>query len=149
VTERTRKKIVYLLLVGAIVYGAYNFRTAPKPAAVDQAGSITVEAGATVQAAVPALPDLTDLKARPWGRDPFGSKKVYTVAPKIGGPAPVRLSWTLTGVVYNERHPLAVISGMTVGVGDMVNQARVIQIEKNKVTLEYNGSRFDIFVTKG
>ncbi len=152
-TESTRKRIVYATLVGAVVFGAYNFTVGKKKPSVLPAGAelTTVAAQATV--AGPNTASFEYCSNRPWGRDPFSTgtaavvhRTIPTTMTAPGASLPV---WVLSGVVYNDRHPLAFVNRKAVGVGDTIDQARVVKITKNKVTLEYNGSRFDIFVAKG
>jgi len=47
----------------------------------------------------------------------------------------------LQGVFYRPSNPSAFINGKTVGRGDKIEGARVIAIEKNTVTVEWNGER--------
>jgi hypothetical protein len=148
-TERTRKRIVYLMLVAAIAYGVYNFMPDRRAIVVHPTDESSSMAAGGITGDSVLTPDLSAIKALPWGRDPFGARKKYAVAPQTTTLGTVRPVWTVTGIIYSSRNPMAIISGATVGVGDMVNQARVVRIEKKKVTLEYNGSRFDIFVTRG
>ncbi len=152
-TEATRKKFVYVALVGAVIFGAYSFTIGKKKAMTVPAAEDSTPASIQAAVAGASAAEIESRSARPWGRDPFGSgpaplvhRSVPPTAITSSGP---RLSWILSGVVYNEKHPLAFVNRKAVGVGDTVDQARVVKIAKNKVTLEYNGSRFDIFVAKG
>jgi len=143
-SERMRKVLVYGSLVMALCYGAYNFSGSSRPNATEQPLTIEPLAAGPAQPVAPALKarDLTQLEEATWGIDPFANPKRKTVA----GP---RLSWNLKGIVYNPARPLAYINGVRVGIGDMVNSAKVIAIDKTKVTLSYQGNEFDVFVHKG
>jgi hypothetical protein len=57
--------------------------------------------------------------------------------------------WSLTGIIDNGSTPLAFINGKMVKVGDLVDQARVVKIEKHKVTLSHNGTEIFLRVNKG
>ena len=144
-SERMRKGLVFGSLVLAILYAAYNFSGSDGPKPVDQPQTIEPLAANVAQTAAPSLKDrdVKMLEEAPWGQDPFAAPKRKTVA---AGP---RLSWNLKGIVYNPSRPLAYINGVRVGVGDMVNSAKVIAIERTKVTLNYQGDQFDVFVHKG
>lgn len=141
--EKMRKRLVYGSLVLAIIYGAYNFSGSGK--------KLMVEAPATIQPMAGATPVVEEklraetvaaLESETWGRDPFGKpRKAVESAP--------RQTWTLRGIIYNATRPLAYINGSRVGVGDKVNNATVVAIDKTKVTLEFGGSQFDVFVRKG
>ncbi|HVP07491.1 MAG TPA: hypothetical protein VMS71_06580 [Candidatus Acidoferrum sp.] len=152
-TESTRKKIIYAALVGAVIFGAYNFTIGKKKLTIPPTGSESTPS--TVQAAVisASAAEIENRAARPWGRDPFGSGPAPVVHRIVQSstvtPGAPRPTWVLSGVVYNEQHPLAFVNRKAVGVGDTIDQARVVKITKNKVTLEYNGNHFDIFVAKG
>lgn len=47
----------------------------------------------------------------------------------------------LQGIIYRSAHPLALINGQTVGVGDEVDGFKVAAIDQNSVTLLLNGER--------
>jgi type II secretory pathway component PulC len=142
-SERTRKVLIYGGLVLAIFYAAYNFMGSA-PVTSGEPLPIIEPLASAPQPAKPRLQarDLQILKDSNWGRDPFAQSKQQTTA----GP---KLSWTLKGIVYNPSRPLAFINGMRVGIGDTVNSAKVITIDKTKVTLVYQGTQFDVYVQKG
>ncbi|MCI0498204.1 MAG: hypothetical protein L0Y36_00785 [Planctomycetales bacterium] len=54
---------------------------------------------------------------------------------------PVSLPQTLTvsGIVYNEARPCAIISDVVYGVGDIVNGYTVVRIDRSQVEFEKNG----------
>jgi hypothetical protein len=54
-------------------------------------------------------------------------------APETAGP-----EFRLNGIIYNEARPIAIVNGLTVRVGDEVNGATVISIERDRVTLSSN-----------
>jgi type IV secretory pathway VirB10-like protein len=66
---------------------------------------------------------------------------------------PVELAWPanlkLTGIFFRKNNPLALISGKTVGVGDDINGIRVNKIEKDRVTVEWNGQMKELLVDAG
>jgi HD-like signal output (HDOD) protein len=47
----------------------------------------------------------------------------------------------LQGIIYRTTHPLAIINGQTVGVGDEFDGFKVAAIDQNSVTLQLNGER--------
>jgi hypothetical protein len=55
----------------------------------------------------------------------------------------------LTGIVYNDRTPLAIINNRPVKVGDAIDQAKVVDIGTRTVTVEYQGKRVTLTVSKG
>jgi HD-like signal output (HDOD) protein len=54
-------------------------------------------------------------------------------APETAG-----LEFRLNGIIYNEARPIAIVNGLTVRVGDEVNGATVLSIERDRVTLLSN-----------
>ncbi len=154
--EAVRKRVVYSVLVAAILFGLYNFTIGKKVASLptDPGHAPSVAVVDTLGSSRPKI-DLEESAAKPWGRDPF--VRTGTVSPRNAVPSsptayqsPTRSAiWILTGIVYSSTSPLAYINQKAVRVGDIVDQARVVKIDKNKVVLEHNGDRFDIYVTKG
>ncbi len=55
----------------------------------------------------------------------------------------------LTGIFFRKNNPLALISGKTVGVGDEINGIHVSKIEKDRVTVEWNGQTKELCVDGG
>ena len=140
-TEKTRKSIVYLALVAAVGWGAYNFLG--KRSTVEITAPETIQPAST-QAAQTGAGDHPDILAdsdRPWGSDPFRTRRT---APGRSGP-----SWVLTGIVYNSTSPLAYINRKAVREGESVDNATVMKIERKSVTLKYQGSEFTIRVSRG
>jgi hypothetical protein len=152
--EGTRKKLVYGLLVAAIIFGAYNFvqpRRKPALTLGDTALNTTTGAGAaTVQG---KTIDVAAKEAESWGRDPFRAgaspSQVPKLAHKVESTAAPLPTWRLSGIIFNTHQPLALINGRMVGVGDKVDEARVSKIEQTKVTIIYNGAPIDLRVSKG
>jgi type II secretory pathway component PulC len=144
VNEKRRKKIVYLILVVAVIWGVYNF-----PAKRGEKADI--ETPATVQPLSSTLPaqsvgkmiNIEQKSLAAWGADPFRAKKSFRPPPRK---PPV---WRLSGIVYNSQTPLAIINNRPVQAGDMVNNARVLSIKAKTVTLEHNGALLTLTVTKG
>ena len=55
----------------------------------------------------------------------------------------------MTGIFFRATNPLALINGKTVGVGEDVDGIRVTQIEKDRVTVEWNGKMKELKVNDG
>ncbi len=158
-TEAKRKKMMYGILVVAVIWGAWNLaqprrasRTVEtQPVAQEIAvQEVTVEAQPTI--------DMAAKRSEPWGRDPFTGKLAKSSPPRESNGSPSRTSevgtksskgWSLTGIIDNGTTPFAFINGKMVKVGDLIDQARVVSIEKQKVTLSLNGSQFALKVNKG
>jgi len=75
-SESTRKKILYAALVGAIIWGVYNFvpksqistATNSKPAVSRQAPSAATSASF---GRIDKTINVADMKLKGWGKDPF------------------------------------------------------------------------------
>ncbi|MEE8405144.1 MAG: hypothetical protein V3S17_07110 [candidate division Zixibacteria bacterium] len=148
-SESTRKKILYAALVGAIIWGVYNFvpksqistTTTSKPVVSRQA---PVEATNTTFARIDKTINVADMKLKGWGSDPFRARNKKTFNKK----APKKV-WKLTGIVFNDFNPLAIINGKSIGVGDIIEGAKVLKIERKKVVIEYAGNSISLWVSKG
>ena len=57
----------------------------------------------------------------------------HSVAPKP--------EFRLSGIFYSSAQPAAIVNGQTVNVGDEVDGATVVSIERTIVTLQINGQR--------
>jgi hypothetical protein len=67
-----------------------------------------------------------------WGRDPFLPKGA---APSASG---------LTGIIWDEKSPKALINDAIVGVGDKVGNNTVVKIEKDRVILNDGNKDFEL-----
>lgn len=155
-TEAKRKKLMYGILVVAVVWGAWNL-SRPRPVRplphTPPVVDVAVQAESTTSQ---ATIDVTAKRAEAWGRDPFtgslaSGKRVETstrTEASRATAAPAK-GWSLTGIIDNGTMPFAFINGKMVKVGDLVDQARVVRIEKQKVTLSVNGNQFSLQVSKG
>lgn len=157
-TEARRKKVMYGILVVAVIWGGWNF-SRPRTVSLPVADQSIVAAVTAESTSVRPIPTDLDLKrADAWGRDPFRSSSYRAKAVPVASSSSVvaaepsnapRNGWSLTGVIDNGTTPLAFINGKMVKVGDLVDQAKVVKIEKHKVTLSHNGNQFSLQVNKG
>lgn len=144
--ESTRKKAVYVVSALALTWALAN---------MDNSENITPEIpeAARPEIASKVLPSANKLvinvvekQKLAWGTDPFRHKKAPNVKPTSRATKPV---WKLGGILYNSTSPVAYINKKAIRVGDIVNNARVVAIDKKSVTLELEGNRFTIKVTRG
>ena len=148
-SESTRRKILYAALVGAIIWGVYNFvpksqkstAIASKPAVSRQAPPAATSASF---ARIDKTINVADMKLKGWGSDPFRARNKKTANKK----APKKV-WKLSGIVFNDFNPLAIINGKSIGVGDIIEGAKVLKIERKKVVIEYAGKSISLRVSKG
>ncbi len=158
-TEAKRKKMMYGILVVAVIWGAWNL-SQPRRASRPVENSAVTQEVAVQEATAEAQPsiDVAAIRSEPWGRDPFTGKLAKASSPRESNGSASRTSeagtrsnkgWSLTGIIDNGTMPFAFINGKMVKVGDLIDQARVVSIEKQKVTLSLNGSQFALKVNKG
>jgi type II secretory pathway component PulC len=138
--ERIRKGFVYMSLVLAVAW-AINNVDSKKPAAPEQPAAT---AGSTTTSTIPdttgAAVDWRELETAAWGNNPF-STSARATAPTI--------SWHLKGILYSAESPLAYINSRRVRVGDTVDNAEVVNIERHRVTLRHNGKVFHLPLDEG
>lgn len=145
--EAGRKKIIYGLLVVAIIYGLANI---PRDSGNLPTENL-IDNPAPTADSLPAAPgqpiNIEYYNGLAWGSDPFCrtfSEKGKTPPKDQPGPR-----WTLNGIIINDRTTVAVINKNIVHIGDIIAGARVVDIQKDKVTLEQDGSEFAIHITRG
>lgn len=147
-TEKSRKKLIYVSLVAAVIYGLANLDLdgPEKPASIAPAQEYLEPSAITaLQAGGPGLTLNTDsIEALPWGNDPFrlGERKAT-----VANSDPV--AFELSGIIYSSENPMAIINSRPVKTGDMISKARVMSINRTSVTLEYRGKRVQLTVTEG
>ncbi len=150
-SESTRKKIIFGLLVVAIIWGYNNLRPTPKNAPSRHKPAATAEPNAGVDpvarpvAATPKLVNIEKKTQEPWGKDPFRVRGTtqHTQPPQK------KEKWQLSGILYNSESPVAIINDKPVRAGDLINSAKVLRIDRKSVILEHNGSKMTLTVTKG
>jgi len=149
VTIATRQKIVYAALVVAVIWGAYNlfFTERRKPLGpVEVDVPIPTTTGQVTRASLDRT-EVENLESAHWGRDPF--QPIIKAAARPSDNPKRDLKWVLSGIVFNDRAPMAVINNKMVRTGDLVDQARVIAIEQESVQVEHDGRRITLKVNKG
>jgi len=130
--------IFIFALSGSIKKINLKFKSAPHPAARPQPQQST-SAGPEVKKEQLPSPQDANLK---WGRCPF-SGKAYTSVNK--GEV---LNLKLTGIVWDEKNPQALINSRVVEEGDTIGQLIVIKIYPDRVKLGQNEKYFEIKLGK-
>ena len=151
--ERHRKMLIFAALPVALVWGYYDLIVKPKAVATPPSSIDTPSASAPA-ASVAQSDSLSSriaaIKSESWGSDPFrmGTRRIV---PSYTAPEPKRndIVWQLNGIIFNENTPFAYINGRSVKVGDIVNTAKVVAIDRKTVTLEVNGGRLTLTLRKG
>jgi type II secretory pathway component PulC len=144
---RTRQKIIVAALPLAMIWGAYNmFWVEQKSPPVQPEITAQADTTTTKPLFAPAGPDMERIKTAEWGADPFRSavKKPAKRADK----RKEELKLILSGIVFNEKSPMAVINKKTVRTGDTIDGAHILSIDRKSVTVERSGKQFQLKVTK-
>ena len=68
-----------------------------------------------------------------WGRDPF-----------LAGTGQATGELALSGILWDTSHPLAMINGATLAVGDEVEGFQVLDIQADRVTLTDGAATYDL-----
>ncbi|MEW5924378.1 MAG: hypothetical protein AB1746_10355, partial [Candidatus Zixiibacteriota bacterium] len=89
--------------------------------------------------------DIEKYTALEWGRDPFYHGQEQAKPHVATANSPV---WTLGGILYDINSPSAIINKKIVRDGDIINGARVVQIEKESVILDKDGLQFTLTIAK-
>lgn len=144
--QKLRKQILFGCLGAAILWASFNMGEN----GLDQPGKYDLT---TIQSLTPGLVgdsvpinvviDTNRLMLATWGPNPLRSTK------KLRRRIAPLLSWKLTGIVFNAAGPLAFVNQKIVKVGDMIDQAKVIKIDKHTVILRYSNEFITLTVSKG
>jgi len=146
-TEATRKKIVYAVSALALTWAAFNYPSGKKTDQQAESPAVLAEEAAQIASRTPIGVNVVAAKAKAWGKDPFRAvTRVRKTGPVASAP---QKEWIVAGILYNPSNPMAYVNGRAVGVGDEVEGAEIIRIERKQVTLEYRGNKFTVAVKKG
>ena len=155
--ERTRKIIVFSTLPIALAWGYYNLelnkQTTAGPSADERALATVAPLSMAPQPEIDsATAIIAQIASKSWGIDPFRSRSVHRdQSPSPPPPTTIAkggLAWVLSGIIFDESSPIAYINGRPVKIGDKVNDAKVVSIERRTVTLDLDGRRFTISLSK-
>jgi HD-like signal output (HDOD) protein len=107
----------------------------PKPAAAKDPAATTPEATAPAATAlITTVPEATAAIA-------IAPAATATNVPPSVAPEPKRPAFRLSGIIYANARPSAIVNGRTVYLGDEVDGATVTAIGRTTVTLQINGQR--------
>ncbi len=156
--ERLRKGLVFSTLPIALIWAYFNlFGKKPAVTPTSDPALATVAPLSAPISSAPASDSATvaRLKAQPWGNDPFRGRPAHvstataatvsTQPTKTGGD---NLSFVLSGIMFNTQNPIAYVNGRPVKVGQTINSAKVISIERKSVVLDLNGRRLTLSIGK-
>jgi len=150
--ERTRRLILFSMLPIVLVWGYFNLiaeRPTPSVSTATPATEVATNPDAPLSPADTSSAPIDRIASEPWGTDPFrmGAPQREPL-PTAHVVKRASLVWELNGIIYNESLPFAYVNHKSVKVGDIVNNATVVAIERKVVTLELDGRRFKISLNK-
>ncbi len=142
--QRTRKMIVCAALAAALLWGAFNYPFQRRNKQTEREPIVSGEVTAAVESVlVTGSIPVERMTRTAWGSDPFRPISVQAVISENS------TGWRLTGILYRSEAPLAIINNKRVRLGDVVDEARVVNITQRTVTLDYQGASVELTVTKG
>lgn len=103
--------------------------------------AVAVSAPVSAPTRVPAAPPVGASQRTP---APVSASNLPSAAPRANPPsaAPVEPLPRVQGILYSPAHPVVIVNGKTVGVGDHIGHFRVEQILQDRIVLEQpDGSR--------
>ncbi len=144
-SEKTRKIIIICLLPLAIIWAINNISDKSKDNPADQQELTASKHSAIAHSNKLDSNLIEEYNQLKWGADPFfkGAAEHKTKY----SPNTIQ-SWHLAGILYNANNPHAVINSKIVKKGDSIEGAEIIKINKDRVILSKNGSKFTLSISK-
>ena len=163
--EKTRKIVLGVALLAAIIWGYSNRpwerKAPPVPASAAHAQPASaISQPATDRTAAPQAQarsqqsatiteaQLARAREAVWGVDPFYRGSMHNTETAATGRTS-RPVYRLKGIVYNETAPSAYINNQSVRVGDTIDGATVVRINRRSVELKRGTDLFTIKVNRG
>ena len=148
-SEGLRKKIIFATLPLAILWAVYNFSNKNSTAPTETQPVASLQTVAPITSS--QLPDarfinIEDKQAEPWGEDPFRTSPRRQLTKSSGRS---QMAWTLGGIIFSHQTPVAFINKQIVRVGDRVDGATVVSINKKSVVLDYRERQITLKLSKG
>lgn len=135
--EATRKKIVYLIFVTALIYGAFHFLS-------HKAKTGTDYSAAAIAPITGELPTPGDSIGKPdfdWQRDPFAYGRASSDGSGMRDRVP---RFHLAAVSESNGKMMAIINGEPLGLGDVVDGWTLSALTKTGATLTFNGKALEL-----
>lgn len=133
-----------LLVVMVILMGKALFRGkkgSPAFRVVSSQSSVSLETMATNMAFLASVRQSESMRLlqeaewqKPWGRDPFDAAEALDA--KTGGSS----SFSLSGIVWDEKMPVAIINDKLLQTGDQIDGCQVKEIRRSSVSLVCDGA---------
>ncbi|MCD6250162.1 MAG: hypothetical protein J7J98_07535 [candidate division Zixibacteria bacterium] len=148
-SEGLRKKIIFATLPLAILWAVFNYSNKNSTAQIETQPVASLQTVAPI--ANSELPDarfinIEDKQAEPWGEDPFRTSSRRQVTNSNDRS---QMAWILGGIIFSHQSPVAFINKQIVRVGDSVDGATVVSINKKSVVLDYRERQITLKLSKG
>lgn len=144
---QARQKVVYVASAIAVMWAVYDFSNSPDKAQIQSPDVAQSPRQQSIAPGTPEPNEIDSLSSAPWGADPFRANTAERI--NFEPRSVARLSWIVSGILFNKDDPVAYVNGRMVRVGDIVDQARITAIDRKTVTLDHRGTRVIISVSKG
>lgn len=119
--------IAVILCIGAVISLIYGMTTGSKVRKIPSVEAVSHQDAITPARRVfPTKRKAAKTKFTSWGRNPFAPKTT---------PVKVVATLTLSGIIWDEKEPKALINNVVVGIGDKIDENTVIGIEQDSVIL--------------
>ena len=147
--EGLRKKIIFATLPLAILWAVFNYGGKESTTPVDIPPATSLQTIAPITSS--ELPDarfinIEDKQAEPWGEDPF---RTFSRRQATNSNNRSQMAWILGGIIFSHQTPVAFINKQIVRVGDRVDGATVVSINKKSVVLDYRKRQITLNLSKG
>jgi hypothetical protein len=145
--KEKKEQIILIVLIPVFLLGILYFRSQKSPQ--EQAQGFVEEADMSVKAGNEAMPET--IPGSPYfvaGEDPFINLlqiDIYRSAlkktePVVDSQSPLP-DFVIQGIVWNTEMPQAILNGQVIRIGDTIEGVKVLQIEKEGITILYRGEK--------
>lgn len=136
---QNKKTIILIVLsIGALISLIYGITARPRTKGKVLPRNVVTSAVETIPQVRRIIPTKRRAKKTDylsWGRNPFAAREVTVkVAPQL----------TLSGIMWDEENPKAIINNNMVGIGDKVGPNTVVDIKKDRVILNDGTADFEL-----
>ena len=144
--KEKKQQMILIVLIPLFLIGLIYMRSQKKPGqAVEGAkGQKELFKPDVLIEAMPAPKAIFDSVYTPSKEDPFKNLlqlylyNMRKVKPKEKTSLPLP-KFTIEGIIWNANMPQAIVNGQVVRIGDTIEGVRIVKIEKQGITIDYNG----------
>ena len=135
---KNKKAVIAIILsIGAIISLIFGLTAGSKTRRKPSSEAVSVhETTLPARHIVPTKRSTAKTDFVSWDRNPFAPKTT---------PAKVVAKFTLSGIIWDQKEPKALINNVVVGIGDEIDGNKVVDIKQDRVVL--NDGTEDIILT--